>query len=308
MTTAKPLVFFSYAREDKKLVEDIYDQLNSFGVKLWMDVKDILPGQKWEQTISKALIKSEFVVVFFSSNSVSKRGYIQKEFKLALSTLDMFPDDDIFIIPVRLDNCVIPQRFAHLQYTDWFVKGSLEQILKAITSRENKEANSPIQAKKHFNFGSDSLKIPKTRNLKSQEYPINKVLNTLRENDIENAEKKLLSIQKDYHECHNIIIGLASIDIKKGLRNLLKTSIDNRVHQLHRILQDLNPETYKTAYCLVIIYKNEFYDVWEVPMPKNTNTKYDNNVRNSPLIKDFLVGMKLSTKSKSEVRKIHKVF
>jgi hypothetical protein len=42
-----------------------------------------------------------------SSNSVSRRGFVQRELKIALEVLSDLPPGKIFIIPVRLDaNCI----------------------------------------------------------------------------------------------------------------------------------------------------------------------------------------------------------
>jgi hypothetical protein len=57
----------------------------------------------------------------FSSTSVEKRGYIQKEFKFALDVLDEFPEGEIFVIPVRLDDCEIPyERLKNIERVDLF--------------------------------------------------------------------------------------------------------------------------------------------------------------------------------------------
>jgi hypothetical protein len=85
----------------------------------------------------------------FSSNSVEKIGYIQKEFKYAIDNYDKFPESQIYIIPARLDNCQIPyEKLEDIQYVDLFPdwdKG-ISQIFEAIgvtpqkqIEQENKE-------------------------------------------------------------------------------------------------------------------------------------------------------------------------
>ena len=83
----KPQIFLSYASEDRKRVKGIYDRLKAEGFKPWMDTEDLLPGQAWKQEIAKAIRESDFAIVVLSSVSVSKRGYVQKEFKLALEVV-----------------------------------------------------------------------------------------------------------------------------------------------------------------------------------------------------------------------------
>ncbi|MBI2371095.1 MAG: toll/interleukin-1 receptor domain-containing protein [Deltaproteobacteria bacterium] len=97
-----------------------------------MDKEDLLPGQWWEQEIRKALKGSEFVIIFLSTASVAKRGYVQKEFKLALDVLNEMPVGTIYVIPVRLDDCEVPDQFRPLQWCDLFEEGGFERILQAI--------------------------------------------------------------------------------------------------------------------------------------------------------------------------------
>jgi hypothetical protein len=63
------------------------------GFEPWLDEEDLLPGQIWADEIPRALKASEFILVFFSRNSVAKRGYVQREMKMALdafSTVHFF--------------------------------------------------------------------------------------------------------------------------------------------------------------------------------------------------------------------------
>jgi hypothetical protein len=61
---------------------------------------------------------SDFILIFFSKNSVAKRDYIQREFRLELDILEEMPSDAIHTIPIRLDDCQIPEQFRHLQWSD----------------------------------------------------------------------------------------------------------------------------------------------------------------------------------------------
>ncbi|MCX5239886.1 toll/interleukin-1 receptor domain-containing protein [Streptomyces prunicolor] len=125
-------VFLSYASEDYAEVAGIYRYLKTLGCVPWMDRFDILPGQDWEREIKKALRRSDFIVICFSPNSVTKRGYIQKEVRVALQLLDEVPDDDIFVIPARLRECSIPDSLSRRQWVDLFEKDGLHRLCSAI--------------------------------------------------------------------------------------------------------------------------------------------------------------------------------
>ncbi len=151
----QPQIFLCHASEDKPEVLKIYERLKSEGFKPWLDEKDIGAGKEWRKEIPKAMKESDFVLIFFSKTSVRKRGYVQKEFKLALKTLEEIPEDQIYIIPARLDDCIIPESFTHLQRVDIFVRGGFAKVIGALrleseTAKMNlAEVKSPISS---YNF------------------------------------------------------------------------------------------------------------------------------------------------------------
>ena len=135
MTQQKtPQIFLCHASEDLASVRGIYELLREHGFRPWLDKEDLLPGQIWSQEIPKVLRCSHYVLIFFSKTSVHKRGYVQKEFKLALQVLEEIPEGEIFIIPLRLDECEVPDRFRHIHYVDLFEDGAYQKVLDAIGS------------------------------------------------------------------------------------------------------------------------------------------------------------------------------
>jgi hypothetical protein len=141
-------LFLSYAREDEVRIENVYRELCDEGFQPWMDTKDLLPGENWESSIRKAIHASEFFLVFFSANSVNKRGFVQKEIKLAFDVWDQMLQNDIYLIPIRLDVCEVPEKLKHLNYLDLFKGDSWPLLLKAIhagMSRRIDGLSAPIQ-------------------------------------------------------------------------------------------------------------------------------------------------------------------
>jgi hypothetical protein len=146
-------VFISYAREDFETAKRLYDDLQQVGLSPWIDSEDILPGQNWEYAINEAIRSSNYFLVLLSLHSVSKKGYVQKELRKALDILDEIPPDEIFIVPVRLDECEpLHERLRGLNWVDIFpsYKVALETILRAImpVSRFNKKPSIRITSKK----------------------------------------------------------------------------------------------------------------------------------------------------------------
>ena len=99
-------IFISYAHEDIASARKLYEQLNSLpGVEVWFDKESLKPGQRWELAIKDAISGSQYFLLLISKNSTGKRGYYQREIRLALRVLEEVPDDKIFLIPIRLDDC-----------------------------------------------------------------------------------------------------------------------------------------------------------------------------------------------------------
>lgn len=115
-----PKVFLCHAKPDKDRVRHLYHELKEAGVDPWLDEQNILPGQDWEHEIRNAIRRSDFFLACLSRESVDRRGYFQKEIKLALDVLDELPENQVFLIPVRLEDCVVPDRLRARQWVDLF--------------------------------------------------------------------------------------------------------------------------------------------------------------------------------------------
>jgi Response regulator containing a CheY-like receiver domain and an HTH DNA-binding domain len=125
-------IFVSYARTDVELVRGIYETLLSKNHRLWMDVYSIKGGENWFRAITKAINECEIFLAVLSNNSVSRRGVIQKELKKALDKWEGMLPDDIYIIPIRIDDCPIPDLLKHIQVLDWDNGKGESKLLEAI--------------------------------------------------------------------------------------------------------------------------------------------------------------------------------
>jgi len=113
--------FISYAREDATAAERLYTDLKAAGADPWLDKKDLRAGQLWKPTIKEAISRSRYSIALLSSRSVNKRGFVQSELQQALDVLDEFSETDVFLIPVRLDDCQPSNhRLKDLHWVDLF--------------------------------------------------------------------------------------------------------------------------------------------------------------------------------------------
>ncbi len=109
--TRKLRVFLCHASQDKPIVRELYRRLNTESwIDPWLDEKKLFPGMDWTFEIEKAVETADVVIVCLSKSSVTKEGYVQKELRKILDVADEKPEGTIFVIPLRLDECLVPQR------------------------------------------------------------------------------------------------------------------------------------------------------------------------------------------------------
>lgn len=125
-------IFLCHASEDKPQVREVYQRLKAQGFEPWLDEEEILPGQDWDYEIEVALETSDFVLVFLSTRSVGKTGYVQREFRRALYHSEEIPEGQIHTIPVKLDDCEVPRRFIRHQWANLNDDGAFDRIVRAL--------------------------------------------------------------------------------------------------------------------------------------------------------------------------------
>jgi hypothetical protein len=103
--------------------------------------------------IKKAIKKSTIFLACLSKSAVSKRGFVQPELNSALKILDTIPEGEIYLIPIRLDQCEVPSKLEHLQWVDYFEEGGpgklfdalREYLGKSICEQANDTASGPLK-------------------------------------------------------------------------------------------------------------------------------------------------------------------
>jgi TIR domain len=77
-------IFLAHAREDKARVRQLYADLKIRGFDPWLDEEYLIPGENWRVAIPNAIRAAGVFVACLSDHSVTKQGYVQKEFRTAL--------------------------------------------------------------------------------------------------------------------------------------------------------------------------------------------------------------------------------
>jgi hypothetical protein len=105
-----PLVFLSYASEDRGTVNDLRLQLEQQGIRVWQDVDSLRGGDNWENQLQHVIGKLANYVVVVQTPAMygQDEGVFNREIKQALKReADMTRSR--FLIPVHTaDHCLMP--------------------------------------------------------------------------------------------------------------------------------------------------------------------------------------------------------
>ncbi len=130
-------VFLCHSSNDKPIVRALYRRLSAENIDPWLDEEKLLPGQEWNQEISKAVRTSDVVIVCLSRGSIGKAGYVQKEIKYALDVADEQPEGTIFLIPLKLEACEVPERLRRWEWVNYFEENGYKRLMNALRARAN---------------------------------------------------------------------------------------------------------------------------------------------------------------------------
>lgn len=132
-----PHVVISHAKEDRAATLEIQRLLGAAGLSTWIDVKSARSLQGW-RALGDAIRASRILVLCLSTRSVETIGFEESQLFRALYVLEFIQEDDVYVVPVRLDDCQVPRRLSYLHCIDYFepegrdaLVGALLQVPKA---------------------------------------------------------------------------------------------------------------------------------------------------------------------------------
>jgi hypothetical protein len=128
-------IFLCHSSRDKPQVRELYRRLKAEGFEVWLDEVNILPGMKWKEEIAAAMRRSSVIIICLSQGAVSKAGYVQREIKMALDLLDEQPERSTFVIPVRFEECEVPERLRDIHYVDLSADGAYDRLIMSLRQR-----------------------------------------------------------------------------------------------------------------------------------------------------------------------------
>ena len=118
------------------------------GYNPWMDIKDIPAGVNWDFEIQKNFSNSNLIIIILSKISTQKNGYIRREINEAIDKLKYYKPDDVFVIPILIDDAQVPSYISgKIQFIDFKRKDcwdTLEKSLKLAATQQNMEVSEGV--------------------------------------------------------------------------------------------------------------------------------------------------------------------
>jgi TIR domain len=123
--------FISYVREDGRRVDRLQKFLEENGVPVWRDTARLWPGEDWKKKIQEAIAADSlaFVACFSNNSEARQKSYQRDELLLAIDQLRLRSPARPYFLPVRFDDCPIPdwdigagRTLRSLQWVDLFGK------------------------------------------------------------------------------------------------------------------------------------------------------------------------------------------
>lgn len=140
--STQPTVFISYAHDDESAALGLCERLRQSGLRPWIDKQQLEVGQEWDRVIREALKTADFIVVCLSKRSINKRGYVQREIRLALDLYNDMPLGRRLLMPVRLEQCAVPDELARYQYADLFRSDGVDRLVRSILGEWQSRSNA----------------------------------------------------------------------------------------------------------------------------------------------------------------------
>lgn len=132
MDESEPLIFVSYARPDTDGVKAVVHLLTKAGFRTWFDKKDLKGGQDWEYEIRKRIGDASLVLICLSTNAVDRKGFFHREMRYAVEEALELPKGKVYIVPVRLNACEIPDDLRSKHALDLFEPDASWKLLESI--------------------------------------------------------------------------------------------------------------------------------------------------------------------------------
>jgi uncharacterized protein YjbI with pentapeptide repeats len=144
--------FFSYASQDLKFVDRLYEDLQNKGVRCWAAFKDMKTGDRIRDTIDQQVRLREKLLVILSSASIVSP-WVEDEVEAALEEERTSPERRTVLVPIKIDNAVehtnqawarTIKRMRHIgDFTHWEDNDAYQEALARLLQDLNAAERQP---------------------------------------------------------------------------------------------------------------------------------------------------------------------
>jgi hypothetical protein len=181
----------------------LYKRLSAYSwIRPWIEF-----GLDWRKNIDSAVNGAQVVILLISNQSISKKGYSQEIFERTIELIKEIRKNLFYVIPLRLDDCVLPQSLEFLEWRDYFGTNAHEELINsmskftgasAVYATENEPTAShpdefPIQSPADIYENLDWYKYIKIQASSKVDYPF-----LIRKYHVTNEQYLLFLNSKDY--------------------------------------------------------------------------------------------------------------
>jgi hypothetical protein len=139
----KPNVFISYSRREVGFVDDLASKLQKGGFKVWLDYRNLIPGEPWEDQINKGLDEAQVVLLVVSKTSIDSHN-VELEWMHALN------QGDKRIILVIFEAVKLPAELEKYEWVDFRgnYKKAVQRLIERLQSPVQKDGPVPMRGVK----------------------------------------------------------------------------------------------------------------------------------------------------------------
>ena len=127
---AKAKIFLCHSSKDKLFVKRLAEGLTANGIDVWVDYRDILPGQEFLKRIEEGIAGCDFILVILTPNFILGP-WANRELQMAIER--EVHDGRVTVIPLLKKECDIPKILRIKSYADFrkvrFDKGLISLLL-----------------------------------------------------------------------------------------------------------------------------------------------------------------------------------
>lgn len=125
-------IFISHAEADRRLAEDLDKLLSAEGFDVFRNSKDLSSNDVAGVSVTELIRKSTFFLAGLSRNTVNPEGQIKSNVRKELRILWNGIDNNAFLIPVRLEECPVPEKLSGFEPVDLFLKDGFQTLMGQI--------------------------------------------------------------------------------------------------------------------------------------------------------------------------------